>query len=436
MSKTLSLCLITKDCHEYIRTCLESVKNIADEIIIIDTGSIDNTKKIANEFKAKVFDFKWNNNFSEVRNFALSKVSSDWILILDTDEVLKLKDPEQNTIKEIINKDYGDKTPFYFVDIFTYTKKGHEKKPEFYQKKIRLFPKNDNIKFVNPIYEEITHPKGIEKIESFYDSNFAILHFQKGGAKEKSKRNVLIIKDELKKNPHSFYMSYCMGKECLNYDLFEKALKYYRNALEVDDDKDEIYLSEICTDIIELMYKNGNLDEALNECIRREKMCEINHRYWFLYAYIALLKGDLFQAEKNLLKAISLDNLADKVIQPIELITWKPYLLLGYTYLRLNEFQKAKECFEKCIEYNKNHWLLLFYLSITYKELKDYTSSEEYINACELIVPEQYKRNIQFTMFLMNVMSGNFEKANDIIIEIVKEIEEENEMQLQLIDYD
>ncbi len=79
---------------------------------------------------------------------------------------------------------------------------------------------------------------------------------------------------------------------------------------------------------------------------------------------------------------------------------------------------------------------MLFYLSITYKELKDYTSSEEYINACELIVPEQYKRNIQFTMFLMNVMSGNFEKANDIIIEIVKEIEEENEMQLQLIDYD
>ncbi|MFN8672131.1 MAG: glycosyltransferase [Candidatus Sericytochromatia bacterium] len=433
MTKTLSLCIITKDCHEYIRDCFESVKHIVDEIIVVDTGSIDHTKKIAPEYKAKVYDFKWNNDFSEARNFALSKVTTDWVLILDSDEILKIKN---NTIKDIINKDYGDITPFYFLDIFTYTKKGHEKKPEFYQKKIRLFPKTENIKFIHPIYEEIIHPLGMENIKDFSTSDFSILHFQKGGQKEKSKRNVLILKEELKKNQKDFYMSFYMGKECLYHDLNEKALKYYQNALEVEDDKDEIFLSEICTDIIELMYKNQNIDEALNECIRREKLCEPNYRYWYLYGYITLLKGDYIQAKKNIEKCLSLQPPSDKLIQPIDMMTWKPYMILGYISLRLKEYAKAKECFEKCIEYNKNHWLLLFYLSITYKEMRDYTSSEEYLNACELIVPEEYRRNIQFTMLLMNIMSGNVDKANEIIVSIVKELEEENELQLQILDYD
>lgn len=430
MSKTLSLCMITRDCHEYLRACLDSVKDIVDEIIIVDTGSIDNTKKVASEYKAKLYEYKWKDNFSDARNFALSRASSDWVLIMDSDEVLK---GDKDCILDIINQDYGDTIPFYFVDIFTYTKLGHEKDPEFFERKIRLFPKNDNAIFVNPVYETIIHPKGLANVSAKYLKNVVISHFLKGGYKEKSKRNVPILKAELKKNQNNFVMSYHMGKECLYHDLVDKAFKYYQNALEIEDDKDPVYLSEICTDIIEIMYKKGNIDEALNECIRRESLCSINPKYWFVYGYIALLKGDLDNALKHLKKVLNMDNNADKIPQTIDMITWKPNLLIGYIYLRLKNYEMAKYHFEKCLEYNKNHWLLLFYLGLTYKELKDYTSSEEYLNACELIVPENYRRNIQFTTIFMNIMSGNFEKANEIVMTIVKEIENE---ELHLLDLD
>ena len=86
----IALSMIVKNESKYIRMCLESVKDIVDEIVIVDTGSTDSTKAICKQYTDKIYDFKWNDNFSDARNFALSKVSKDmdWILRLDGDEVL------------------------------------------------------------------------------------------------------------------------------------------------------------------------------------------------------------------------------------------------------------------------------------------------------------------------------------------------------------
>ena len=96
----ISLCIIAKNNQE-IERCIESVKNIVGEIIIVDTGSSDNTKEIAGKFTTKIFDFKWNNNFSEAKNFALNKATGDWILALDADETITEQDLEK--IKQLEN---------------------------------------------------------------------------------------------------------------------------------------------------------------------------------------------------------------------------------------------------------------------------------------------------------------------------------------------
>jgi glycosyltransferase involved in cell wall biosynthesis len=90
-SVKITLSMIVKDEEKYLRECLESVKDIVGEIVIVDTGSTDNTIKIAEEFGAKVYQFKWINDFSSARNFALSKSSGNWILYLDADERLSKK---------------------------------------------------------------------------------------------------------------------------------------------------------------------------------------------------------------------------------------------------------------------------------------------------------------------------------------------------------
>ena len=83
--KLLSLCIITKNEESKLPVCLSTVKNIVDEIILVDTGSTDNTLQIANEAGAKIYKKKWKNNFSEIRNYALEKANGKWILFLDAD---------------------------------------------------------------------------------------------------------------------------------------------------------------------------------------------------------------------------------------------------------------------------------------------------------------------------------------------------------------
>jgi len=87
-SPTLSACLIVRDASKYLLRCLKSIQHVVDEIIIIDTGSRDDTLEISRKFTDKIFFFEWIDDFAAARNFALSKASGDWILRIDA-ELLK-----------------------------------------------------------------------------------------------------------------------------------------------------------------------------------------------------------------------------------------------------------------------------------------------------------------------------------------------------------
>ena len=88
MSVKLSLCMIVKNEESSLPQCLKSVKNVVEEMIVLDTGSTDNTVTIAQDLGAKVYHFQWCNDFAIARNKALQYVQGEWILVLDADEVL------------------------------------------------------------------------------------------------------------------------------------------------------------------------------------------------------------------------------------------------------------------------------------------------------------------------------------------------------------
>ncbi len=85
---TISLCMIVKNEEDCLKRCLDSLKGIVDEMIVVDTGSTDRTKEIAKECGARVEDFTWSGDFSEARNFAFSKANCDYIYSADADEEL------------------------------------------------------------------------------------------------------------------------------------------------------------------------------------------------------------------------------------------------------------------------------------------------------------------------------------------------------------
>ena len=85
---SISLCMIVKDEEAVLGRCLDSIKSAADEIVIVDTGSTDRTKEIAADYTDRIYDFKWEDDFSAARNFALSKGYKDYLMWLDADDVI------------------------------------------------------------------------------------------------------------------------------------------------------------------------------------------------------------------------------------------------------------------------------------------------------------------------------------------------------------
>ena len=92
---TISLCMIVKNEEEVIGRCLECVKDIVDEIIIVDTGSTDSTKEIVSKYTDMVYDFEWIDDFSAARNFSFSKASKDYTMWLDADDIILEADREK-----------------------------------------------------------------------------------------------------------------------------------------------------------------------------------------------------------------------------------------------------------------------------------------------------------------------------------------------------
>lgn len=162
---TISLCMIVKNEEDVIGRCLESVKNIVDEIIVVDTGSTDRTKKIVNTFTDKVYNFKWIDDFSAARNYSYSMAKMDYILWLDADDII-LEEDNRNLIKlkENLSKkvdivmmkynvgfdDTGNVTLSYFRE--------------------RLSKRTNNNKWIEPIHEYL------EIGGNIINSNICITH--------------------------------------------------------------------------------------------------------------------------------------------------------------------------------------------------------------------------------------------------------------------
>ncbi|HEX6972399.1 MAG TPA: glycosyltransferase family 2 protein, partial [Limnochordia bacterium] len=90
----LSVCMIVKDEEEHLDACLKSVAGVADEIVVVDTGSTDRTVEIAKAHGARVIEFEWCDDFAAARNAGLEVAKGEWILMIDADETVFEEDRE------------------------------------------------------------------------------------------------------------------------------------------------------------------------------------------------------------------------------------------------------------------------------------------------------------------------------------------------------
>lgn len=163
---TISLCMIVKNEEKVLARCLDSLADIMDEIIIVDTGSTDNTKEIASKYTDKIYDFEWTGSFADARNFASAKAKMDYIYTADADEYLDEEDRNHliNLKKvlmpeiEIVQMIYC--TPANLSTVYNFEE---EYRPKLY-KRVRSF------KWIDPIHETLR----IDPV--VYDSDIRVQH--------------------------------------------------------------------------------------------------------------------------------------------------------------------------------------------------------------------------------------------------------------------
>ena len=190
--------------------CLESVKGVVDEIVVVDTGSQDLTKEIAKSFKARIYDFEWCNDFSKARNFALSKATHEYILVLDADEYLVAGD-KRDMIAVIDKKAIGQVVR---MDAF----KSNEDISYSRNFISRIFP--NGTKYVGRIHEQVESalPRIRTNLQLMHDG---YLHI------DKSERNLEILFKELEESPKDSYLLYQVAHTLLVAGRKEEALVQY-----------------------------------------------------------------------------------------------------------------------------------------------------------------------------------------------------------------
>lgn len=218
--------MIVKDEESHIEQCLLSIKNYVNEMIIVDTGSTDNTIKICEQLGATVYPYTWEEDFSAARNFGIQLCQSEWILWLDADEQL-----DEIQGKEITNMLEETNAKVISLPVRNYygTTDNIEKDNYYLLYQPRLFRNFYGITFKNRIHETLTIPESVTGSD-IIQANIPIYHYGYTEtvvkSKNKAARNMAILLDEFSEPNHSPWIEYHIASELYRLGNNEAAFQF------------------------------------------------------------------------------------------------------------------------------------------------------------------------------------------------------------------
>lgn len=292
----LSICMMIKNEEKNLRRCLEQLKPLTElglaELIIVDTGSEDNSIIIAKEYTDKVYFHKWNKNFSEMRNISISYAKGEWIFIIDADE--RLDDAEK--LIELVNSNILEKYNSVTIKVKNLYDINNENKYNLIESP-RIFKNDGDFR-----YEGVVHNQPI-----FYNpilnSDISLTHFgyitdDKELMDKKFSRTVELLKLELDKEPNNIYYMYQLG---ISYDMHKEpkeALNHMRKTYSILSEKSELEKRQyiyIYSAYARIAYNNAEFREVLT--ISREGL-RIEKDYIDFY-YLAGMAEKQLKNEEN-----------------------------------------------------------------------------------------------------------------------------------------
>ena len=222
----LTLCMIVKNEIQNLPRCLESVKPYVEEMIVVDTGSQDGTPEVALQYGAKVKYFEWCDDFAAARNYAISQVSGDWILVLDADEKLVVE--SEDFLHQI-----NSQPEFIAYSIPLTEANDPSKTPAYLTRLLRNLP---NLKYIGRFHEQPTyqnHCNGIDQIG--YLENVRLLHYGYGREQLQKKnisRNIPLLERTRQEEGLSLMLLSCLAGMYADTQQLEKAEECFAEVFE------------------------------------------------------------------------------------------------------------------------------------------------------------------------------------------------------------
>ncbi len=341
---TLSLCMIVKNEEDVIARLLNSVEDLFDEIIVVDTGSTDNTKQILNNFNCKIFDYKWHNDFASARNYAFSHATSDFIMWLDADDIIIPSELKKlKALKGELNNNID-------VVMLKYSIGSSDNQLKYYRE--RILRKNMGFVWEDAVHECIT-PRGNIIYKDIFITHAKI---KSGDPKRNLKIYNSLIKNKVKLSPRQMFY---YARELMYNNNFKKAIIWFKRFLKTTGGFKENYI-EACLNL-SYCYLNTNNQEIAKQTLfksfnydlpRSEILCELGNIYYEqkLYnqsIYYYLLATTNTPNENN-----------GGFINP-DCYGFLPYLQISFSYYYLNNFSMANHYFNIAKKLKPNSTLIL-----------------------------------------------------------------------------
>lgn len=397
--------MIVRDEEKVLRRCLESVRGLVDEIIIVDTGSVDRTKEIAKEYTDHVYDFEWISDFSAAKNAAIRRATSKWILVLDADEyVIEEGHAALRSYLESLN----EQDPIGFLlPIYNFT--GSISSGAFVQSNaVRLFNNLPQVCFDRPIHEQV-----VLLHEELPMKQYPFIIFHTGytvevqSEKKKTERNLKIFDKLRQKQGFSDYDYFTLANEYYALNDLKKALYYYKRA-STKKSITQNYIPHCLVNMLSIQIELDHLKDAL-------ETIESGIARWPNYVDFYCFKGAVYEkmgltdkAEAFYVKCLDIANTRAKANENYWLVASKygssfPLLrLINISFLNL-QWDKKIYYQTKLVQLNPNDQANLYSLIML---LLQSESVDSIISVLEKIYPEQTKGQA-FKLFTTSLLTGN-----------------------------
>lgn len=342
----ISLCMIVRDEAEVICRCLGSVRGIADEIVIVDTGSTDRTKAMAAMYTDKIHDFAWSDDFAAARNFAFSRASLDYVLWLDADDVLL--EPDREKLSELKRGLAPSVDAVSMAYHLAFDEAGNVTSVI---RRNRLVRRAKRFRWFGAVHEYLAVDGCI------VDSDIAVTHQP---VKHDADRNLRIF--ERRRNarqPFTPRDMFYYANECLDHGDYEQANGYYRQFLDSPQGWIEDKVAA-CEKSAECYYRLGDSQREREYALR-------SFSYDIPRAESCCRLGYGFMQESEWRKAVFWYKLASELKKPEgawgffhePCWTWLPHLQLCVCHDRLGEYEAAYAHNEIARKYRPNDELIL-----------------------------------------------------------------------------